>query len=239
MLAHEEAMALIARAQSGDAQALERMVSENLGLVRAVCARFQGRGCESEELYQLGCMGLVKAIRNFKVNLGVRFSTYAVPMVMGEMRRFLRDDGSVSVGRRLKETAARAVRVQEKLRSEWGREPTLAETAQAMEISIQDLALSLESMSAVRSLDAPIGEEDGATLSEQIGAWQKETDVDRLALKEEMEKLEERDRQLILLRYFRDMTQTQVAKALGMTQVQVSRREARILKQMREGMEAG
>lgn len=239
MLTHEEAMALIARAQSGDAQALERMVDENLGLVRAVCARFQGRGCEREELYQLGCMGLVKAIRNFKVDLGVRFSTYAVPMVMGEMRRFLRDDGSVSVGRRLKETAARAVRVQEKLRSEWGREPTLAETAQAMEISIQDLALSLESMNTVRSLDAPIGEEDGATLCEQIGAWQKETDIDRLALKEEMEKLDERDRQLILLRYFRDMTQTQVAKALGMTQVQVSRREARILKQMREGMEAG
>ena len=116
---------------------------------------------------------LVKAIRKFKVDLGVRFSTYAVPMVMGEMRRFLRDDGSVSVGRRLKETAARAVRVQEKLRSEWGREPTLAETAQAMEISIQDLALSLESMNTVRSLDAPIGEERRricAYLTEEITA---------------------------------------------------------------------
>lgn len=239
MLSHEEAMALIARAQSGDAQALERMVSENLGLVRAVCARFQGRGCESEELYQLGCMGLVKAIRHFKVDLGVRFSTYAVPMVMGEIRRFLRDDGSVSVGRRLKETAARAARVQERLRMELGREPTLQETAKTMEISVQDLALSLESVCAVRSLDAPIGDEDGVTLAEQVGCWQRETDIDRLALKDEIEKLPESDRQLILLRYFRDMTQSQTAKALGMTQVQVSRREARILKQMRENMETG
>ena len=120
-----------------------------------------------------------------------------------------------------------------------GREPTLNETAEAMGVSVQDLALSLESMNAVRSLDAPIGEEDGATLAEQIGAWQKEADIDRMALREEIEKLEERDRQLIVLRYFRDMTQTQVAKALGMTQVQVSRRESRILKQLRGKMEVG
>ena len=171
--------------------------------------------------------------------MGVRFSTYAVPMVMGEMRRFLRDDGSISVGRRLKELSGRAARMQEKLRMDLGREPTLNETAKAMGVSVQDLALSLESMNAVRSLDAPIGEEDGATLAEQIGAWQKEADIDRMALREEIEKLEERDRQLIVLRYFRDMTQTQVAKALGMTQVQVSRRESRILKQLRGKMEVG
>ena len=232
-------MALIRRAQSGDAQALERMVTENLGLVRAVCARFQGRGCEGDELYQLGCMGLLKAIRNFNVDLGVRFSTYAVPMVMGEIRRFLRDDGSVSVGRRLKETAAKAARAQERLRMELGREPTIQETAQALDVTVQDLALSLESVGAVKSLDAPIGEEDGATLIEQIGAWQRETDADRLALKDEMEKLPDTDRQLILLRYFRDMTQSQTARLLGMTQVQVSRREARILKQMRKNMETG
>ena len=152
VLSHEEAMALIRQAQAGDAQALERMVGANLALVRSVCGRFAGRGCEMEELYQLGALGLVKAIRNFRVELNVRFSTYAVPMIMGEIRRFLRDDGPLSVSRRLKETAARAARVAEALRQALLREPTLPEIAQALRCDEHELVMALESASAVASL---------------------------------------------------------------------------------------
>lgn len=235
VLSHEEAMALIRQAQAGDAQALERMVGANLALVRSVCGRFAGRGCEMEELYQLGALGLVKAIRNFRVELNVRFSTYAVPMIMGEIRRFLRDDGPLSVSRRLKETAARAARVAEALRQALLREPTLPEIAQALRCDEHELVMALESASAVASLDAPLPGADGGTLRDVVGEEQADA-IDRMALREEIERLPERDRKLIMLRYFRDWTQAQTARALGMTQVQVSRQEARILRRIREAM---
>ena len=235
VLSHEEAMALIRQAQAGDAQALERMVGANLALVRSVCGRFAGCGCEMEELYQLGALGLVKAIRNFRVELNVRFSTYAVPMIMGEIRRFLRDDGPLSVSRRLKETAARAARVAEALRQALLREPTLPEIAQALRCDEHELVMALESASAVASLDAPLPGADGGTLGDVVGEEQADA-IDRMALREEIERLPERDRKLIMLRYFRDWTQAQTARALGMTQVQVSRQEARILRRIREAM---
>lgn len=231
-------MSLIVKAQSGDAQALERMVLSNLGLVRSVCARFMGRGCEKDELYQLGCVGLVKAVKNFKVEMNVRFSTYAVPMIMGEVRRFLRDDGSMSVGRRLKETAAKALKQADALRQVLGREPTFDEIAAALGIAQEDLAVALESSGMVMSLDAPLSLEDGGALGDVVGTNQRELDDDRLMLKTELEQLEPKDRQLILLRYFKDMTQAQTARMLGMTQVQVSRQEARILKYMKGKMQA-
>lgn len=233
---HEEAMALIARAQAGDAGALDEMVRANLALVRAVCARFSSRGGDMEELYQLGCLGLVKAIRNFNTAYGVRFSSYAVPMIMGEIRRFLRDDGALTVGRRLKELAARALGVADQLRGELEHEPTLTELAEALGCDPTELAQALESCKTVASLDAPLGEDEGATLQDVLGAPQAEAAIDRLLLRQLLEQLPLQDRRLILLRYFRDHTQAETARMLGMTQVQVSRLESKILKRFREAM---
>ncbi len=233
---HEQAMALIARAQAGDTGALDEMVRANLRLVRSVLMRFSGRGADMEELYQLGCLGLVKAIRNFDTSYGVRFSSYAVPMIMGEMRRFLRDDGSLTVGRRLKELASKALAEADALRARLGHEPTLTELADALGCDPAELAQALESGRAVLSLDAPIGEDEGATLSDVVGAPQAEASIDRILLRQLLEQLPIPDRRLILLRYFRDQTQAETARMLGMTQVQVSRQEARILKRIREAM---
>jgi RNA polymerase sporulation-specific sigma factor len=238
-LGHEEAMALIRRAQAGDTGALDEMVRANLALVRAVCGRFAGRGSDMEELYQYGCLGLVKSIRNFNTAYGVRFSSYAVPMILGEIRRFLRDDGSLTVGRRFKELAARAMGMADRLRGALDREPTLTELAEALGCDAAELAQALESGRAVISLDAPLGgpgTEDDATLQDVLGAPQAEAGIDRMMLRQLIEQLSPEDRRLILLRYFRDYTQTETARMLGMTQVQVSRREARILKGFREAM---
>jgi len=233
---HEEAMALIARAQAGDACALDEMVRANLALARAVCGRFSSRGGDMEELYQLGCLGLVKAIQNFNTAYGVRFSSYAVPMIMGEIRRFLRDDGTLTVGRRLKELATRALNTADRLRGELEREATLPELAGALGCDPTELAQALESGKAVASLDAPIGEEEGATLQDVLGRPQAEASIDRMLLRQLLEQLPAEDRRLILLRYFRDHTQAETARMLGMTQVQVSRREARIIQRFREAM---
>jgi len=233
---HEEAMALIARAQAGEACALDEMVRANLALVRSVCTRFASRGGDMEELYQLGCLGLVKAIQNFDTAYGVRFSSYAVPVIMGEIRRFLRDDGTLTVGRRFKELAARALHMADQLRSELQREPTLTELAEALGCDPAELAQALESGKTVASLDAPIGEEEGATLQDVLGGFQAEASIDRMLLRQLLEQLPHEDRRLILLRYFRDHTQAETARMLGMTQVQVSRREARIIARFREAM---
>ncbi len=229
-------MALIARAQEGDEGALDEMVRANLALVRSVCMRFSGRGGDMEELYQLGCLGLVKAIRNFNLDYGVRFSSYAVPMIMGEIRRFLRDDGSLSVGRRLKELAVRAMNEADQLRSLYQREPTLLELAESLGCDAAELAQAMESGRPVISLDAPLGGEEGATLQDVLGAPQAEAGIDRMLLRDLLAQLPQQDRRLILLRYFRDQTQAETARMLGMTQVQVSRQESRILKRFREAM---
>ncbi len=228
-------MALISRAQAGDAEALDTMVRANLALVHAICARFSGRGGDPEELFQLGSLGLIKAIRNFNLAFGVRFSSYAVPMIMGEIRRFLRDDGNLTVGRRFKELAARAMNAADLLRTQLEREPTVTELAEALGCDAVELAQALESGRAVMSLDAPIGEE-GATLQDVVGDLQSEAGIDRVLLRQLLEDLSPEDRRLILLRYFRDCTQSETAHVLGMTQVQVSRQEARIIKRLRESM---
>jgi RNA polymerase sporulation-specific sigma factor len=236
VLDHDQAMQLIGRAQAGDAAALDTLVRANLALVRSVCKRFADRGADMEELYQLGCLGLVKGIRNFDLSYGVRFSSYAVPVIMGEIRRFLRDDGSLTVGRRLKELAARALAAADALRADLCREPTLTEVAQALGCEAAELAQALESGRAVASLDAPIGEDESATLQDVVGTAQPEAGIDRLLLRELLAQLPQQDRRLILLRYFRDQTQAETARMLGMTQVQVSRQEARIIKQIRSSM---
>lgn len=207
-------------------------VEQNLGLVHACAHRFRGRGIEYDDLYQAGCMGLVKASAAFDSNRGVMFSTYAVPVILGEIRRLFRDGGTVKVSRSLKELGLAAGKMREQLGLELGREATVSEVASRMERSPEDIAEALAATAPPISLTE--GEEDGSGQIDLPEDGPEERLSDMLSLGQLLGALEERDRRLILLRYYRGQTQTQVAEQLGMTQVQVSRREKRILLTMRE-----
>lgn len=235
-LPHEEVLSLIAAAQQQDAHAMEQLVTHNTALVKSIVKKFLGRGIEFDDLYQIGCLGLVKAITNYEAGFGVRFSTYAVPMIAGEIKRFLRDDGMVKVSRSLKELAAKAAAAQERLRRSLGRDPGIAELAQALSTAPEDVAMALEAARPHVSLFEPLYDEHSdATLMDQM---QKESApdiqmVDRILLKDLLSTLEARERQLIILRYFQDKTQSEIARLLGVSQVQISRLENRILQKLR------
>ena len=209
-------------------------VEHNLGLVHACAHRFKGRGIEYDDLYQAGCMGLVKASAAFDAGRGVMFSTYAVPVILGEIRRLFRDGGTVKVSRSLKELGLAAGRTRELLGSELGREATVGEVAQRMGRSPEDIAQALAATAPPLSLTE--GEEEGSGQIDLPEESPEERLSDLLSLQQLLAALEERDRKLIFLRYYRGKTQTEVARCLGMTQVQVSRREKRILQTMREQM---
>ena len=209
-------------------------VENNLGLVHACAHRFKGRGIEYDDLFQAGCMGLVKASAAFDAGRGVMFSTYAVPVILGEIRRLFRDGGTVKVSRSLKELGLAAGRVRELLGSELGREATIAEVAGRMNRTPEEVAQALAATTPPLSLTG--GEEDGSGQIDLPEESPEERLSDLLSLHQLLADLEERDRKLIFLRYYRGKTQTEVARCLGMTQVQVSRREKRILQAMREQM---
>ena len=209
-------------------------VEHNLGLVHACAHRFKGRGIEYDDLYQAGCMGLVKASAAFDADRGVMFSTYAVPVILGEIRRLFRDGGTVKVSRSLKELGLAAGRTRELLGSELGREATVGEVAQRMGRSPEDIAQALAATAPPLSLTE--GEEEGSGQIDLPEESPEERLSDLLSLQQLLAALEERDRKLIFLRYYRGKTQTEVARCLGMTQVQISRREKRILQAMREQM---
>ena len=209
-------------------------VEHNLGLVHDCAHRFKGRGIEYDDLYQAGCMGLVKASAAFDADRGVMFSTYAVPVILGEIRRLFRDGGTVKVSRSLKELGLAAGRTRELLGSELGREATVGEVAQRMGRSPEDIAQALAATAPPLSLTE--GEEEGSGQIDLPEESPEERLSDLLSLQQLLAALEERDRKLIFLRYYRGKTQTEVARCLGMTQVQVSRREKRILQAMREQM---
>ena len=209
-------------------------VEHNLGLVHACAHRFKGRGIEYDDLYQAGCMGLVKASAAVDADRGVMFSTYAVPVILGEIRRLFRDGGTVKVSRSLKELGLAAGRTRELLGSELGREATVGEVAQRMGRSPEDIAQALAATAPPLSLTE--GEEEGSGQIDLPEESPEERLSDLLSLQQLLAALEERDRKLIFLRYYRGKTQTEVARCLGMTQVQVSRREKRILQAMREQM---
>jgi RNA polymerase sporulation-specific sigma factor len=220
-------ISLLERAAKGDSAAQTMVVERNFGLVHASARRFMGRGIEYDDLYQAGCMGLVKAVMGFDTTRGVQFSTYAVPVIMGEMRRLFRDDGPIKVSRTLKEQSLKAARARERLCAKLGREPTLnelsaelgldpAETAQALEAGITPLSLTMGEDGDDSQADIPVDSEEEAL-------------VDKLTLKEALGHLSAKDRQLIILRYFKNKTQAETAIYLDMTQVQVSRREKKVL----------
>ena len=214
------------------------LVEENTGLIYSVAKRFVGRGVEMEDLIQIGSIGLLKAVDHFNASFEVKFSTYAVPMIAGEIKRYLRDDGILKVSRSLKENCVRIYSAREKLEKELGREPVMEEIAQSAQLSVDEVVMSLESGAEVESLHKIIYQGDGNDISLMDRLQEKENGQDaalnRIFLDEILKKLDARERQLIYMRYFKDMTQTEIAAEMGISQVQVSRMEKRILKQLKD-----
>ena len=208
------------------------MVEQNLGLVRSCAHRFRGRGIEYDDLYQAGCMGLVKATAAFDESRGVMFSTYAVPVILGAIRRLFQDGGTVKVGRSIKELGVKAARVREQLSTTLGRDAAISEVAEAMGKEPGEIAQALAATTPPVSLTA--GEEEGGGQLDLPVDSPEELLSDILALKQAMERMEDRDRRLIILRYYQNQTQTQTAQELGMTQVQVSRREKKLMQYFRQ-----
>jgi RNA polymerase sporulation-specific sigma factor len=239
-LTQDEFHELISLAQSGDTEAENFLVENNIGLVRSVVKRFLNRGCEYDDLVQIGSIGLLKAIKKFDSSFNVRFSTYAIPMIIGEIKRFLRDDGIIKVSRSLKEIANKAHVAKEALEKDFGREPTISEIASVLEISKEDLVVALDSVQSTEYLYETIHQDDGSPilLIDRISCNEGEDSdiIDRLALKEVLSALEPKERQIIMLRYFKDMTQCQVAEMLQMSQVQVSRVEKKIISKLRQSI---
>ena len=215
----------------------EAFVAANLGLVHSLAHRLSGRGMEYEELYSAGCLGLVKAVEGFDESRGLKFSTYAVPVILGEMKRLFRDGGTVKVSRSLKEFSLKVTRERDRLGLTLGREPTVSELAEAMGETVERIAEAVNVSLPALSLTQP--EEDGSGQLDVEVEAPEEGLVGKLALRELLTRLEERDRLLIELRYFKGQTQTQVAAQLGMTQVQVSRREKKILANLRADLLSG
>ena len=229
----ERTVELIRRSQDGDKEARDTLIQENMGLVHHVVRRFLGRGAEAEDLTQIGAIGLMKAIERFDLSYEVRFSTYAVPMIAGEIRRFLRDDSMLKVSRSLKELAVKAAKLREKLFMEQGEEPGIPELARQLGVEPEELVLACDSCSEVESLHKIIYQGDGEGVSLMERVEEKRDDQEALLtgmlVRELLDTLEPKERRLILLRFFYDKTQAQVAGELGMTQVQVSRLEKKIL----------
>lgn len=234
----ERTLALIEQSHKGDKEARNTLAEENMGLVWSIVRRFTGRGVEKEDLFQIGTIGLLKAIDKFDAGFEVCFSTYAVPMITGEIKRFLRDDGIIRVSRSLKELAARAWQTRETLERQLGYEPSVQEIAQVLEVEPEELAMAMESSCQVESLQQIIYQGDGTeiTLMDKLESGEDASAklVDHMVLIQLLQTLNETEKQLILMRYEQEQTQTAIAKKLGISQVQVSRMEKRILRKLRE-----
>lgn len=229
----EDTFSLIRQAQAGDESALNRLVEENGGLVWSIARRFFGRGVEPDDLFQLGCVGLLKAIQGFSLEFGTQFSTYAVPKISGEIRRFLRDDGAVKVSRSVKERAMQIWSAKNALEQRLGREPTVSEISAETGFSVEDIALAETATAETRSIQAESGE-DNFTLECVLGeTGGEETLLERIALDTALEQLSERERMVISLRFFHGLTQDRTARILGVSQVQVSRLERKALSRLR------
>ena len=233
----ERTLALIEQAHQGDKAAREMLVEENLGLVFTVVRRFTGRGCEMEDLIQIGSIGLLKAIDKFDLNYEVKFSTYAVPLIAGEIKRFLRDDGIIKVSRSLKEMAVLIYGTRESMEKRLGREPTLSELSRETGMSPEDIAFAETATGPAESLQRESGE-DGFTLELVLGDYgAEEKMVEHVALRSAIEQLPERERQVVALRYYHGMTQQNCAKVMHVSQVQISRLERRAVELLREKLE--
>ena len=225
---------LIRRSQSGDKEATERLVSENVGLIWSISKRFIGRGADPDDLYQLGCLGFLKAVEGFDLEYGTQFSTYAVPKIAGEIRRFLRDDGAVKVSRSVKERAATIKSTRNQLTSSLGREPTIGEISEKTGFTPEEIAIAETATAATESIQRETGE-DGFSLENILtDTASEEKLVEQIALRQAVSNLPEREAVVIKMRYYHAMTQDRIAKVLGVSQVQVSRIEKKAIGQLRE-----
>lgn len=236
----EDTISLIVQSQQGDKGARDKVVKENLGLVWSVVRRFNGRGYDSEDLFQIGCIGLMKAIDKFDVSLELKFSTYAVPLILGEIKRFLRDDGIIKISRSIKENGWKIKRAAEKIAWKQGRDATLEELEKETALSSEEIILAMEANVEVDSINKTVYQNDGneITLADKLAQTKddKEELLNQLLLKQLLDNLEEKERKLIIMRYFQERTQMEVAKELGISQVQVSRLEKKILIRMRQAV---
>ena len=234
----EEISVRIAKAQSGDKHTREVLIEENLGLVHHIVRRFLGRGYDAEDLFQIGTIGLMKAIDKFDLSFDVKFSTYAVPMISGEIKRFLRDDGMVKVGRTLKENGFKVKAVSERLAQSLGREATLEEDSKETGLLVEEGVMALEAGAEVESIYKSVYQADGSEifLIDKLATEdkEKETMINQMLVRQLLDELEEQERELITLRFFGEQTQMEVARKLGISQVQVSRLEKKILIGMRQ-----
>ena len=228
----------IRRAQEGDKQAKEQLIKENNGLIWSVVKRFSGRA-EQDDLYQIGAIGLLKCIEKFDFSYEVKFSTYAVPMIVGEIKRFLRDDGAIKISRSLKELSFRIRQMQEESLKNSNNELTISELAEKLKTDTEEIILAIESTREVESLFKKIGEQDSNTFLIDHLKTSSENDIllENISLKESLNYLSSKERQIIIMRYYQDRTQTDIAKQLGISQVQVSRIEKRVLHNMKKSMQ--
>lgn len=235
MLDHQTTLELLKNAQAGDDGAKEKLIEENIPLIKSIVKRFKGR-LEYDDLMQLGAMGFVKAMQNFDVEYGVRFSTYAVPMISGEIKRFLRDDGAIKVSRWTKTLAQKITAyIDEKLKNGES-EPTVEQLSKAFDVEAQEIVYAMDAQHYLLSLSATVGDDD-LELGDKIATDECEDEnIDKLLLKDLIADLPQREKKVIILRYFRDKTQSEIAQELGVSQVQVSRIENKVLQKLKDGM---
>lgn len=225
---------LLQRLKDGDRSARDLLCGENMGLVRKIAAGFSKGGAPDEDLMQIGAIGLIKAIDNFDISQGVQFSTYAVPVILGEIRRFLRDDGLIKVSRSLKQAAQKGIKAREELKNKLGREPTIKEISEKTGLSCEDLVCAFDAAREPESINRALYDDSDETLSDSLSSGNDEEIItDRILIEQLLEKVEPKERQVIVLRYFKDKSQQEIAKMLGISQVQVSRIEKKVLEKMR------
>ena len=237
MLTRDDTLRHIRQAKLGSHDSKQILISENVLLVKSIVYRFKNKGVDFDDLYQLGCMGLLKAVYNFDESYDVRFSTYAVPMIIGEIKRFLRDDGEIKVSRIIKYNAQKIAKFSEEYQLKFGKEPSIEEISKGIDVPKEDVILALDSNKMTISLYDSVddGQDKTQSLIEKIPSPETEEDrVEKLYIKQLLSKLQEREKKLIILRYFRDKTQGEVASILGVSQVQISRLENKILKKLKD-----
>lgn len=236
MLGHEETLALIKLAQSGDEAAKNTLIEENSPLVKCVIKRFIGKGIEYDDLYQLGCLGFIKAINHFDTNYNVKFSTYVVPMIDGEVKRFMRDDGCIKVSRAIKQQNLKINKFIDEYQKVHQQKPKIEDIAEAFKMDTQDIVFTMDSSKMPVSIYATTGDSadsSGLLIDKFVQVDQIDDITNNILLKDALRELESRDKKIILMRFFRDKTQSEIAKELGVSQVQVSRLENKILEKLR------
>ncbi len=229
---------LIKKAQQGDRYALDEIVNNNMGLVKKIVLRFKDRGCEYDDLVQIGTIGMIKAVKSFDFSFNCVFSTYAVPLIIGEIRRHLRDDGLIKISRTIKKNGIDILRKKEEYEKMYSKEPSVSALAELCNLSTDDVSTALEAISPIRSLQEPINEDDSSTLGSIIKDSENEIDklTEKLALNEAIKSLPEDQRKIITLRYYKNLSQQQTGDILGITQVKVSREEKKIINYLRKAL---